>query len=166
MRSFVVGAIFAAVLLTSGSAAAQQSVFVVRHAERADVGAPGTMGTDPDLSAVGKGRAESLASALRDAGITSIYVTEFKRTQQTASVIAKVLGIEPTVVPQGAGATLSEKLKTGAGNALVIGHSNTVPEVIKLLGVAEPVRVGDADYDNLFVVTMGSKPALLRLHYR
>ena len=150
------------------AASAQQTVFVVRHAERADAhgGSPATMAADPDLSETGKARAQSLMTALKDAGITAIFVTEFKRTQQTAEPLAKALGIQPTVVSSKDAAGLSEKLKAAAGNALVVGHSNTVPDVIARLGVQTPVQIGDADYDNLFVIVRTEKPALVRIHYR
>ncbi len=42
----------------------------------------------------------------------------------------------------------------------------TVPDIVKGLGIATPVTIGEADYDNLFVVTRGERPALVRLHYR
>ena len=72
----------------AAAAAAQSTIFIVRHAEKAESG-----GTDPDLSEPGKARAESLANILKDAGITAIYTTEFKRTQETAAPLAKILGI-------------------------------------------------------------------------
>ena len=105
------------------------------------------------------------AAMLRDAGIRGIYTTEYKRTQQTAAPLAKALGIEATVVPAREMKSLVEKLKSNPGNVLVVGHSNTVGEMIAALGVTEPVKVGDADYDNLFVVVRSDKPTLVRLHY-
>lgn len=156
------------VLVSASFAAAQQAVFVVRHAERADAGTTASpmMASDPDLSEAGKTRAQALASALKDAGITAIYTTEYKRTQQTAAPLAKALGITPTVVPARDLPALIEKVKAAAGNSLVVGHSNTVGDVIARLGVSDPVKLGDDDYDNLFVVVKGEKPALLRLHFR
>jgi broad specificity phosphatase PhoE len=157
-----------AVLAIATTATAQTSVFVVRHAERADAAA-GTapmMATDPDLSEAGKARAQSLAAALKDAGITAIYTTEYKRTKQTGEPLAKALGIQVTAVPAREMPALLEKLKAATGNVLVIGHSNTVGEVIAGLGVAEPVKLTDSDYDNLFVVVRGEKPTLIRLHFR
>lgn len=157
-----------AVLAIATTATAQTSVFVVRHAERADAAA-GTapmMATDPDLSEVGKARAQSLATALKDAGITAIYTTEYKRTKQTGEPLAKALGIQVTAVPAREMPALLEKLKAATANVLVIGHSNTVGEVIAGLGVAEPVKLTDSDYDNLFVVVRGEKPTLIRLHFR
>lgn len=154
-------------LATAATASAQATVFIVRHAERADSAtmAATTMATDPDLSDAGNVRAETLAAMLKDAGIKAIYTTEYKRTQQTAAPLAKALGITATVVPAREMKSLVEKLKSGSGNALVVGHSNTVGETIAALGVTEPVKVGDADYDNLFVVIRGEKPTLIRLHY-
>lgn len=158
----------AAVLAVASTATAQTSVFVVRHAERADAAA-GTapmMATDPDLSETGHARAQSLAAALKDAGITAIYTTEYKRTRQTGEPLAKALGIEVTPVPARQMPALLEKLKSVTGNALVIGHSNTVGEVIAGLGVSEAVKLTDNDYDNLFVVVRREKPTLIRLHFR
>jgi|SRR5687767_1527385 len=158
----------AAILVAATTASAQTSIFVVRHAERADAaaGAAPMMATDPDLSDIGKARAESLAAALKDAGITAIYTTEYKRTKQTGEPLAKALGIQVTPVPAKEMPALLEKLKSGTGNALVIGHSNTVGEVIAGLGVVEPVKLTDKDYDNLFIVVRGEKPTLVRLHFR
>lgn len=158
---------FAVVMSLALPALAQQTIFVVRHAERADAGTAGAtmMANDPELSAAGRARAQSLAAALKDAKIAAIYTTEYKRTRQTAEPLAGALGIEVTVVPARDRAALVGKLK-GGGNALVVGHSNTVGPIIEQLGVAEPVTLGDGDYDNLFVVVRGEKPALVRLHFR
>jgi broad specificity phosphatase PhoE len=157
-----------AVLALAAPAAAQQTVFVVRHAERADStpGAKPTMATDPDLSEAGRARAASLATALKDAGIVAIFTTEFKRTQQTAEPLAKALGLTVKVVKGDAEASLVEQVAAAKGNVLVVGHSNTVPSIVKRLGVTTAVAVGDDEFDNLFIVTRGGAPSLLHLHYR
>ena len=144
---------------------AQSLVFVVRHAERADAGMTTAAGADPDLSEAGRARAESLATMLKDARITAIYVTEFKRTRQTAEPLAKILGLEPTVVSSKDANALIERLKSPSGNALVIGHSNTLPAVLKALA-GETVTIDDSEFDNLFVITGGTPRSLVRLHYR
>jgi len=156
-----------ALLCGAGSAYAQQTVFVVRHAERADAAAGSSpmMASDPDLSEAGKARARSLALALKDAKITAIYTTQYKRTRQTAEPLAAALGLQLSVVPAADLAGLIAKVKAG-GNALVVGHSNTVGEIVAGLGVAEPVKLADDEYDNLLVVFAGEKPALVRLHFR
>jgi len=123
------------------------------------------MAADPDLSDAGRVRAESLAAALRDAKITAIYVTKYMRTQQTAAPLAKALGLTVNIVAADA-ADVVKQLASAKGNVLVVGHSNTVPEVIKGLGVTAPVPIGDDEFDNLFIVTTGAPPSVLRLHYR
>jgi phosphohistidine phosphatase SixA len=159
---------FLIVVSLAATAAAQQTVFVVRHAERADTaaGAAPTMAADPELSDAGRARAESLAAALKDAKVVAIFATEFKRTQATAAPLAKALGLQVTTISSKEPAKLIEAVKTAGGSVLVVGHSNTVPAIVKDLGVAAPITVGDAEYDNLFVVTIGTTPSVLRLHYR
>jgi broad specificity phosphatase PhoE len=141
------------------AANAQTTIFIVRHAEKADAT------KDTDLSEAGRARAEALAKILRDANITAIYTTEFKRTQETAAPLAKALGINPTNLAAKDTGALTEKLRTAHDNALVVGHGNTIPDLIKALGITEPINIAENDYDNLFVVVLAEKPRLLRLHY-
>ncbi|MEO5720826.1 MAG: phosphoglycerate mutase family protein [Chthoniobacterales bacterium] len=141
---------------------AEPTIFLVRHAEKASTGDP----KDPDLSGAGRQRAESLAAMLKDAGITAIYATDLKRSQQTTEPLAKAASVEPTIVPAKDTAALVAKLKEAKSNVLVVGHSNTLPEILKTLGVESPPAIDEADYDNLFVLTPGSPTQLLRLHFR
>ena len=69
-------------------------------------------------------------------------------------------------MPGGDTAALVAQIRGAAGNVLVVGHSNSVPTLIKALGVADPLTIAEEEFDNLFVVSRGSPPALLRLHYR
>ncbi len=70
------------------------------------------------------------------------------------------------VVTSKSAADLLKQLKAEKGNVLVVGHSNTVPEVIKAIGVATPVTIGDDEFDNMFLVSTGTQPSVVRLHYR
>jgi broad specificity phosphatase PhoE len=150
-----------AALICAHPVAAQSTLFLVRHAEKADNDAK-----DPDISEAGRARADALAKTLKDAGITAIYATELKRTQQTAAPIARALQIDVTIVPAKETEALIAKLKATKGNALVVGHSNTLPGIMQALGVTDAITIGDNDYDNLFVVSTGAPPPkLLRLHY-
>ncbi len=141
-----------------------QVLFLVRHAERADAGGPAQ--PDPELSAAGRARAAALATELHDAKIGAIYVTEFRRTQETAQPLAKQLNLPITVVPAKDTAQLVEKLRATKTNALVVGHSNTLPEILRALGIANPPQLGEHDYDNLFLLVPGPNPQLVQLHAR
>lgn len=141
-------------------AAAQSTIFIVRHAEKAP-----SSDKDPDLSEAGRARAELLAKMLKDAEITAIYATDFKRTQQTAAPLAKTLGLQAAITPAKDTAALVARLRSLKGNALVVGHGNTIPDLLQALGIATPINIAETDYDNLFVITLGPTPRMTRLHY-
>jgi probable phosphoglycerate mutase len=161
----------AAILLAARPAAAQRAVFVVRHAEKAsDANEPGV-----PLSQAGRARAKKLAAILEKTGVTAIYSTDTVRTLDTAKPLARALKItvrkyaakdaggKPDLMP------LAKLLKTEHARdiVLVVGHSDTVPPLLKALGCAEPVEIPADRFDNLFVVVpAGAGPAtLLRLSY-
>src|SRR3954468_25018458 len=148
-----------ALLLVTGADAAPV-VFIVRHAEKASAG-----GKDPDLSSEGQKRADALAHILKDSQITSVFVTEFKRTQQTAAPTARAAQVGPTVVPANDIGALVQKLRASNGNALVVGHGNTIPDLVKALGIATPVSIPEDDYTEIFAVLLRDAPQLLWLHY-
>jgi broad specificity phosphatase PhoE len=135
-------------------------VYIVRHAEKATTG-----GKDPDLSLNGQKRANALARILKDSEITSVFVTEFKRTQETAAPTARAAQVSPTVVPANDVPWLVAKLRALNSNALVVGHGNTIPDLVKALGIATPISIPDDDYTEILVVSVGDVPQLLRLHY-
>jgi broad specificity phosphatase PhoE len=135
-------------------------VFIVRHAEKASTG-----GKDPDLSVDGQKRADALAHMLKDSQITSVFVTEFKRTQETAGPTARAAHVSPTLIPANDIDGLVEKLRALNGNALVVGHGNTIPDLLKAVGIATPVSISEDDYTEIFAVLLGDAPQLLRLHY-
>ena len=135
-------------------------IFIVRHAEKASIA-----DKDPDLSPEGQKRANALAQILKDSDITSVFVTEFKRTQETAAPTASAAHLTPTVVPANEIGALLDKLRASNGNALVVGHGNTIPDLLKALGIATQISIPDDDYSEIFVVLIGDTPQLLRLHY-
>ncbi|MEP6820767.1 MAG: phosphoglycerate mutase family protein [Chthoniobacterales bacterium] len=138
------------------------AIFLVRHAEKAT----GGDAKDPDLSEAGRARAASLAAILKDTQLTAIYATEFKRTQQTAKPLADAAHLEVTTVHAKETSDLVATLQQANGNVLIVGHSNTLPEIIKALGVASPPVIEDAEYDNVFLLLPGTPVQLLRLHFR
>ena len=152
--------ILSVAFLLSAATDAAQVIFIVRHAEKATTG-----GHDPDLSVAGQKRAEALARILKDSQITAVFVTEFKRTQETAAPTAKAAHVNTTVVPANDVAGLAAKVRASNGNALVVGHGNTIPDLMKALGITTPITIPEDDYSEIFVVSLHDPPQLLRLHY-
>lgn len=141
------------------------TVFLVRHAERAD--APRE---DPPLTEAGTARAQLLARMLGKSGIKAIYTSQYLRTRATAEPLAKQLGIasaaislkmspsNPRQVSSESIQEIVDKIHQRAGeNALVIGHGNSVPDVIKALGGDVVPTIDEKEFDDLFVVSVYAK---------
>ena len=156
-------AVAVAVLWSAPPADAQKAVFLVRHAEKVDES------KDPLLSAAGTARAEALARHLRTAGVTAIYDTQYKRTALTAAPLAAAAGLKPIVVPADERQPLVDRIRRddAAGVVLVVGHSDTVPALLRLMGQADPVTIAHPEHDNLFVLVprKDGPPTVLRLRY-
>lgn len=108
---------------------------------------------------------------LQDAGVTAIYTSDRKRTQQTAEPLAKALGITPTTVAaQGrlVEATLSlirEREKSAI--VVIVSHGDTVPGFLKALGHPGQITIGPREHDDIFVTVpaSGGPPTVVRLNY-
>jgi probable phosphoglycerate mutase len=125
-------------------------VFLVRHAEKTDDG------KDPELSEEGKKRTEVLAEMLRSANIRHVHSTDFIRTRETAAPIAKAAGLEIEKYDPKDLAGFAKKLRETGGRHLVVGHSNTTPELTKLLGGDAGTAIDEkGEYDRLYIVTVG-----------
>jgi broad specificity phosphatase PhoE len=141
-----------------------KTIIVVRHAEAAG---DTHKGGDPVLSADGRTRAQDLARALTDAPLRSVYITHYQRNRQTAERLPRGAGEKPTVIDDVAATLRALQAEPWGATALVIGHSNTVPELIRgLTGQALP----DGEpiiYDRMWIVTIARDGAtsLLKLHY-
>ena len=153
-----------AILLTAAShAVAQQAVIVVRHAEKAD------QSPDTALSAKGRARAKALADLLRAAGVTHIITSEFRRSQETAAPLAKALGLTAEQVPARDLPALAARLHAldPASIVVIVGHSNTIPPMLAVLGWPNTLDLHDGDYDDVFVLAPhpGQRASMVRLKY-
>lgn len=140
----------AAVLVAATASAEVTTVLVVRHAEKASATAK-----DPHLSAAGRQRARDLAHAAGAAGLSAVYATHLRRTQETVAPLAQALHLTPIVKQADRTDELVAELKGLRGKTvLVCGHSDTVPEIVQgLTGVAvDPIP--DGRFDGLYVVTL------------
>ncbi len=160
--------LFAAVACTSVSsnntAVTKQTttLFLVRHAEKADDGTQ-----DPPLNDEGMARAGALALVLKDAGIASVYSTPYKRTRETAAVFANANAIAVKEYKPHDKAFVSSLLESEKGKAvLVVGHSNTVPAMVnELIGEQRLKDLQESEYDFLYMVQLGVDTTLTVLHY-
>jgi len=149
-------------MLAAAPAECAVTVILTRHAEKAE-----SASADPPLSAAGKRRAELLATMLAPAGVSAIYATDARRTQETAQPLARLTRLPVTRIEVDRPAELVQAIRQRqSGVVVVVGHSDTVPAIISALG-GPAVRIEEGDYDNLFVMALSEhEPSIVRLHYR
>ena len=142
------GAIFLASCTASPFAGkADPHIYLVRHAEKEP-------GRDPNLPPDGKVRAQALAERLKDTQLTAIYSTDYKRTRQTAAPTALGLGLPVVYYDPAKLDEFAAQLLAQTGNVLVVGHSNTTPQLVAALGGDGGTPIVEAsEYDRLYVVT-------------
>lgn len=138
------GAIAAALLAPASALADPAMIYVTRHAEKA------AEGKDPNLTPQGQARARALAVILKKVGIKHIFSTATMRTQQTAQALAQQAGLPVQTYDPAKPAIVTDKIKALAGPTLLVGHSNTVPDLVKLLGGAPGAPIADDEYDRLY----------------
>jgi broad specificity phosphatase PhoE len=134
------------------------TVVIVRHAEKAT-----DQGDDPSLTAAGAERAARLAALLERTKPAALFATQWKRTKETVAPLAEKCGAAIVTVEAKATAELAKRiLSEHRGQTVVVAaHSNTVNRLIGDLGGPALPDLDDADYDNLFIVTVGGGEARL-----
>jgi broad specificity phosphatase PhoE len=144
------------------------TIIVVRHAEK-ELGSG-----DPPLNSAGQARAEMLARMFGDVHapghIDAIYVSPTIRSQMTAAPVAARLGLTPIVAPAHDARSLAHRVlhEHSGGRVLVVGHSDTVPEIVKSLTGAKGLPpIGEAEYSTMYIVTAPrvGRADFLRLTY-
>ena len=104
-----------------------------------------------------------------DAGVTAIYTTQYKRTQQTVKPLADKLRLPVTQVEAKQTPELVKQIRArGAGQVVFIaGHNNTVPEIIAAMGGPQLPIIPETEYDNLYILTVQSDGSakLLKMKY-
>jgi broad specificity phosphatase PhoE len=148
---------------------ATTTIIFVRHAEKEQSG-----GDNPGLSDAGRRRVAELTRQLVDAdvvaGIDAIYSTPFRRTQETVQPLAEALDL-PIISYDAADreTVLETILKEHKGKIiLVVGHSDTLPELIANLGASKKVPpIDEMEYDNIYIISIPwfGKTKTIRLRF-
>ena len=111
---------------------------------------------DPDLTDSGKARAQALVAWFKGKPLAAIYVSDYKRTRQTAAPLAAERGIALTVYDPANTPALVATLKAATGPVLVVGHSNTVPDIVEQLGGTRPGDLKHEDFGDLWTIAAGN----------
>jgi broad specificity phosphatase PhoE len=137
-------------------------IYLVRHFEKQISGNEAGYSKDPELTLQGISKAKSLSNFMADRNIIAIYSSEYKRTQQSVKPSAEKLNLvvksyDPSNLPAFAEQLQAWSLKN-QGNILVVGHSNTTPELLNLLGGPQ-IHMTEEDYGDLFSLKLTKNKA-------
>ena len=163
-RTRTIAALFAVATFSAGAPVALQAqaasgpsvVVLVRHAEKATEPAG-----DPPLSASGAERAKALleywVKTYKEVPPSAIFVSPTKRTAETAAPLAAKFGITPEAIPlTGGGAAhvdaVANAVRGKQGMVVVVGHSNTIPAIVKALGGTALPDLCDTAYATMFTL--------------
>jgi broad specificity phosphatase PhoE len=134
----------------SARAAAPTTLLVVRHADRD--------GQNDALTAAGRARAQELVHLTAKSGLAAVYCTKTARSRKTAEPVASALGLTPVELdPDDTAGVVSRVLANQRGKTvLAVAHSNTVPGIVAAAGGPTIPDLGEGDFDDLYVVTIGA----------
>jgi 2,3-bisphosphoglycerate-dependent phosphoglycerate mutase len=138
--------------------------YIVRHAEKETAN---TMTSDVPLSDAGKQRAQALKELLQKENIKHVFSTNFIRTKSTAQPLANAINI-PIEIYDPKDPTFISKLKSLNGTILIVGHSNTVDDLVNELSGKKEVNgdLSDSEYGDLFIIRKkGNKIAFEKKHF-
>lgn len=126
---------------------AKKAVYVTRHMQKLG-------GDDPSLSAEGNAGAERLADALADKGVAAIFATATRRAMETAAPLSLRTGVPITAYDPRNPQALIAAAATSPGAILVVGHSNTVHDLVaRFGGRTPPAPLTENDYGAVFVIS-------------
>ena len=153
--------------LPAAAVAAPKQVILVRHAEKAAEPA-----SNPGLSKAGRTRARTLATLLAADRVGAVLSSPLQRTRETADPVARRRGLDIQTVA--IDSTLAEHVQNmtlllraqGADTVLVVGHSNTIPAIIRALGGPMLPDLCETSFGHLFRIYLdGGRVELVRQHY-
>lgn len=139
-----------AALIASPAFAQDAPIYVTRHYDTP------TGKRDPDLLPQGKARADKLASWFYGRTLKAIYVSDFKRARQTAAPLAATLGVTPETYDPRDTSAIVARAKAAGGPVLIVGHSNTVPDIVEQLGGKRPGELKHEDFGDLWTIEGGT----------
>jgi phosphohistidine phosphatase SixA len=125
------------------------TLYLVRHAEKQT-----DQGRDPDLTTAGEHRSQRLATWFQDKDVQDIWSSDYKRTQGTAKPLVDSSGLDLRIYDPRDLVSLSSQLAQIKHNAVIVGHSNTTPDLARALCGCEIDDMDESEYDRLIVISV------------
>ena len=140
--------VIALLTLSAGCATfapAPPNFYIMRHLQKAE-------GSDPPLTALGRSNAALLRHLVGDDPPRAIYVSTTRRARETAAQLAESLHLTPQEYDPRDTPGLLARLRAERGTVLVVGHSNSVPDIVEGVGGRRPDPIGDETYGWIYYI--------------
>lgn len=160
LSGLLVIALFALIACATTGTPAAPATYVMRH-----LNTPAGE-RDPDLLPEGQRAAEALPAWFGLTRVRAIYVSDFRRTRQTAAPLAARLGLTPIVYDPADTPGLIARVRAGPQPALIVGHSNTVPDIVAGLGGTRPEPLVHADFGDIWRIAADGATVRARIDGR
>lgn len=126
--------------------------YLIRHAEKDRTD---QTNKNPNLNETGQQRAEKWKNYFEDIHLDAVYSTNYNRTIQTATPVAKSKKLEITIYDPNKMYDDDFKKNTKGKSVLIVGHSNTTPSFTnKILNLKKYNQMDDNDNSSVFVVSV------------
>lgn len=122
------------------------TVYLVRHGEKQ------LDSKNPALTKCGTKRASQLATTLEQANIEAVFSTSYKRTEQTAKPLADTLSLSVQPYSPRDLKTFAQQIKQQKQNVLIVGHSNTTPQLAGFISHQTVEPITEKEYQMLYQV--------------
>ncbi|TKD50014.1 SixA phosphatase family protein [Sphingomonas baiyangensis] len=144
--------VLAGVALLAGCAgeAPSQTVYVMRHLHTPE----GV--TDAELTPEGHAAARTLAAQLEGQKLAAVFTTDFRRSRASVAPLLAARAMTAQLYDHRDPDALVARIRAVEGDVLVVGHSNTVPELVEKLGGARPAPMTHPDFGDLWVIRAGT----------
>lgn len=132
------------------SASNTTQIYILRHTEKAD-----ETSENPNLSAQGIERAKYWKKVLQHTEFDQVFTTEFKRNIQTAELISAASSVKPELYYPMSFDVLKFLNLIKGQKVLIIGHSNTIPDMVnRLIDETKYPPMSHKNYNILYVITI------------
>jgi broad specificity phosphatase PhoE len=153
-RIAIAAAASALAACASTPAPPEPHIFVMRHLHKA-------LGPqDPGLTPQGQACAQQLARFLGNQDIRAVYASTTRRAQETAAPLAAARSLTAQTYAPADTAGVAARARAETGSVLIVGHSNTVPEIVERLGGTRPAPIEDSRYADVWRVTKSNGATL------
>lgn len=138
-------------LMSIGTAQESSTIYLIRHAEKADTSA------DTHLSEAGKKRAQKWAEYFAGKGVSAIYATPYNRTRETARPLADAEKLAVTEYGPREMDLITLAKKHDNKSVVVVGHSNTIPGYVnKALGESKYADIPEEEFGKVYIVLIAN----------